>query len=123
MPRSSDSAAPLSTFAQNLRAVIKHSELSVNAWAVKHKFTQSTINRIVTGKQDPTTAQVEAIAAKCGLFAWQMLVPNLDAQNPPVLREANKAESALYERLRQTIAELEELREQGNSGPMGLDDG
>ena len=120
MPKQSDEVV-LSVFATNLLAAIRHSKLSVNAWAKKHKLTQTTVNRIVRGKMDPTTAQVEVIAQSVGLFAWQMLVPGLDPQNPPVLREANKHERELYVRLKQTIEELEELREAGNTTPGSLD--
>lgn len=120
MPIASDDDTPLSVFATNLKALIGRQ--SVNAWAKKHNLTQSTINRIVTGKMDPTTGQVDDIAKAAGLFSWQLLVPQLDPQNPPVLREANSHERDLYNRLKQTIDELEELRERGNTGPGTFDE-
>jgi hypothetical protein len=64
-----------SIFAVNLKALIDRSELSVNAWSKAHKLTQSTINRIVTGEQQPTAKQVEEIAAAAGLDAWRLWMP------------------------------------------------
>lgn len=83
MPRRPDSDKPLSDFASNLKAAIAHSRLSVNAWSIKHGFTQTTINRIVTGKMDPTLGVVKDIAEKCGAAPWQMLTPGFDPKNPP----------------------------------------
>lgn len=68
---------------------------SVNAWAKKYKQVQSTINRIVTGKQDPTTSMLEKIAQALTsngrpTQAWQFLDPNFGAGLHTVTTEAGK---------------------------------
>ncbi len=60
----------------NVLALIERSGLSVNAWALAHHLTQSTIARIAAGKMDPTTAMVQTIADAVGLQAWQLVAPN-----------------------------------------------
>jgi hypothetical protein len=117
---STDEKVPLSTFAANLKAVI--GKRSVNSWAKAHELTQTTINRIVNGKLDPTSRQIELIAERAGLFPYQLMVPNIDPQNPPVLREASDMERQLYQKLKQTIEELAELREGGSTVPGAFDE-
>lgn len=71
--------------AKNLFAIIEHSKLgSVNAWAVKHKLSQTTVNRIVRGTLDPSTATLTEIAKAAGLAAWHLLYPGLDPRHIPV---------------------------------------
>lgn len=65
---------------QNLRRLVRSEKLSVNAWSIRYGLVQSTINRIVTGKLDPSTATLqeisEALARKGVLLeAWQFLAP------------------------------------------------
>jgi len=60
----------------NLDALVEQSGLSVNAWTAKHGLVQTTVARIINGKLDPTTAQLEKIAERIGLQAWQLLAPN-----------------------------------------------
>ena len=73
----------LNTAQSNVAALIAAEGLSVNAWASKYKLVQSSINRIVTGIQDPTAGYLQQIATVVSskgrrrLEAWQLLAPNL----------------------------------------------
>ncbi len=63
---------------RNIAALVASEGLSVNAWATKYRLVQSTINRIVTGRQDPTAGYLhqiaEAVSAKGQqIEAWQLL--------------------------------------------------
>ena len=88
--------------ARNLKALIGGE--SVNSWAKRHKLTQTTVNRIRTGKMEPTVAFLqrvaEAVNAQGGhLEAWQLMVPGFDPRNAPVLLRAGSSEHRLYERI------------------------
>lgn len=109
----------LGTFGRNLRRLIGTG--SVNAWASKHGMTQSTINRIVTGDMDPTERVMAKVAAAVGLDVWQMLVPDMDPQNAPVIQDASAAERKLYAELKVKLDELAEIREGGNTRPSSFD--
>jgi gp16 family phage-associated protein len=80
MPNESQTGAALSVCATNVRALIDESGLSVNAWAKERGLTQSTVNRIVTGKMDPTVSTIEEIAKAVGLVSWQLLAPELGSR-------------------------------------------
>lgn len=92
---------PLPLVARNLKALI--GDESVNAWSKRHGLTQTTINRIATGKMDPTVGQLERIAAAVNeqgghhLSAWSLMVEGFDPKNPPVVLRAGSPELRLYE--------------------------
>ncbi len=87
--------------ARNLSVLI--GEESVNSWSKRHGLTQTTINRIKTGKMDPTVGQLEKIAAAVNeqgghhLSAWSLMVEGFDPKNPPVVLRAGSPELRLYE--------------------------
>lgn len=107
----------LNTVQRNIRALIDREELTVNGWALKHELVQSTINRIVTGKLDPSSSVIERIAGRVGMAGWQLMVPGMNAANPPALRGMTTAESDLYARLQKNIEELALLRGDANTRP------
>lgn len=92
---------PLPLVARNLSALI--GDESVNSWAKRHKLTQTTINRIKTGKMDPTVSLLEKIADSVNeqsgyhLSAWSLMVEGFDPKNPPVVLRAGSPELKLYE--------------------------
>lgn len=75
MPRKRDQAADeeLLTVQANVR---KLTGSSVNAWAKKHGFVQTTINRIVTGQNDVTVTMLVKIARAAKIEPWQLLEPD-----------------------------------------------
>lgn len=99
--------------ARNLAKLI--GDESVNSWAKRHGLTQTTINRIKTGKMDPTVSQLERIATAVNeqgghhLSAWSLMVEGFDPKNPPVVLRAGSPELRLYE-----IFEAAKAREGGD---------
>jgi len=93
--------SPLPLVARNLSKLI--GDESVNAWSKRHGLTQTTINRIKTGKMDPTVSQLEKIAEAVNekgghhLSAWSLLVEGFDPKHPPVILRAGSPELRLYE--------------------------
>ena len=61
---------------------------------------------------------IDRIAVEFKLEPWQLLVPNLDPTNPPVLAPLSDAERKLYAKLRETVEVVGGLmREQGGAPP------
>jgi transcriptional regulator with XRE-family HTH domain len=88
---------PLSVVARNLKALIGEG-VSVNSWALRHKLTQTTINRIVTGKMSPTADQLDKIAAAVNeqggrIEGWHLMVQSFSPRNPPILLTPSAAEA------------------------------
>jgi transcriptional regulator with XRE-family HTH domain len=65
-------------------------------------IAQATIGRILRQETAADLDTIAALARAFNLMAWQMLVPDLDPANPPVVR-LTEAERELYQRL-QTLA-------------------
>lgn len=70
MPKTRD-AEGLSPLATRLLALI--GKQSVNAWSKGHGLEQTTINRIVTGRMDPSFSVIQQIANKLGMQPWQLV--------------------------------------------------
>ena len=56
------------------------------------------------------------------LQAWQLLVPDLSPNNPPVVRGESDAEKALWRKVDGLMRELGELRSEAQTGPGKLSD-
>lgn len=70
------------------------------------KVSQSTIGRIINKQVDATIGTMEVIASKYGLQSWQLLVPELNPSNPPVLREISEKERIFYDSIKLAAQEL-----------------
>lgn len=66
---------------------------------------QTYVGRILNMEVAATIEKVESIAAAFGLQPWQLLVPHLDPNNPPVVH-IDPAEQRLYERIKMAAQEL-----------------
>ena len=85
--------APLKIVSENLSALAaavgltrKNGEPSQSAISRKTngRVDQRTVGRILSGEMCPTIDKLDELASAFGLRAWQLLVPNLDPENPPV---------------------------------------
>lgn len=108
--RMSKDKEALPAVARNIRALIEREGLSVNAWSQKYKLTQSTINRIVIGKMDPSVGTLNSIAAALAdkgqhYEGWHFMVDGFDPGNPPVLLEPSAAERRLYASFKTSVRE------------------
>lgn len=97
---------PHPTLSSNLKALMEaHATLRTQAAVGKAAgIDQRTVGRILNGSHNPTLKHIEALAKCFKLTSWQLLMPGLDPKNLPVAQTA--AERALYDRLRNAVAEL-----------------
>lgn len=79
---------------------------SQNALAQHARVPQSTIGRLLRGEQSPTLDMVERLAQAFDLEPWQMLVPELDATNPPITKQIDDQQRQLWEKFRHAAQEL-----------------
>ena len=85
--------------ADNIGRMIQKSGASVRGWAMSNKLDVRQIDRL-TKKQFATTVDtLDEIAAAIGVQPWQLLVPNMTTENPPLL-VMSPTERELYERVR-----------------------
>jgi hypothetical protein len=86
-----------SVFRENLRRLI--GDVSVNQWSKRHALEQTTIQRLLTGAE-PKLSMIEKIAEAVGLEPWQLLVPLLQPNNPPIAIGAHGPEEVdLWKRI------------------------
>lgn len=77
--------------AANLHALIYHAKAHHRtgrdrlSLATAAGVSPSTVGRIMNLEQAPGIDTLDALARVYGLRAWQLLIPNLDPANPPVL--------------------------------------
>lgn len=70
----------------------------------------ATINRIRRCETGATLDTLDALAGAFDLQPWQLLVPDMQPDNPPVLTAVSDAEKALYERLAKAAQDVANLR-------------
>lgn len=94
--------------ARNLRVLMDMTpDLSSQPKIAKRSgVSQSTVGRLIRGDVRCKLDSLDGVARAFGLQAWQLLVPELDPRNPPLLRELNHHERELYERIREAAQEL-----------------
>lgn len=71
--------------------------------AKKTKLGTGTISRLRNGSVNANLETLEAIAKAFDVEPWQLLVPVMDPNNPPVLQTAGDSERELYRQFK-TIA-------------------
>lgn len=102
---------PRAVLAQNLKALMKtkggpNSQIALGK---KSGVAQATIGRILKQETAASIETVDQLARAFGLEGWQLMVPGMDSQNPPVLMAATPAEKALYDRLRAAVHDIAKL--------------
>lgn len=81
-----------------------------------------TIDRLRRAEAATGIDNIGAIAAAFDLQPWQLLVPDLQPTNPPVLVVETPEMKALFATLRNTAEAIEgRLRDGGNTRPGSLD--
>lgn len=63
-----------------------------NGLAKASKVGQRSIGRILSLEQEPGVDVLHSIAQAYDLQGWQLLIPNFDPANPPLLKEASDTE-------------------------------
>jgi len=101
----------LVVLSENMRAIrkahgITQPQVVANAAAAGHLIRQPTVSRVERRVMVPSLDVLEALAAGLDIAPWQLLVRNLDPNNPPVLREVSPEEAKLWLRLADTAKRL-----------------
>jgi hypothetical protein len=115
-----DSRASRAVIAANLRrlmdrqgrASVTEQDLAKMARRAGESLSQSTINRILNAKVSVGVDHLMILAALFDLEPWQMLVPDLDPDDPPVLASISRRLEEFQGALRRQSEELETLRKQ-----------
>lgn len=83
--------------------------------------SNGTLDRIRRMESACTVDQLDKLAAVFELETWQLLVPALAPNNPPVLQGArSKHERELWRKIERVAAEVDELRDFGATRPGNL---
>jgi transcriptional regulator with XRE-family HTH domain len=95
-------------FRDNLRRLMEadrqlHSQPRL---AAASRVAQTSIGRILRGEQSPTLDMVHKLATAFGLEAWQMLVPDLEPDNPPITKQIDERQHELLKRFRLAAQDL-----------------
>lgn len=95
-------------FRENLRKLMESDRqlASQPKVAASSRVAQTSIGRILRGEQSPTLDMVHKIAMAFGLEAWQMLVPDLEPDNPPITKQIDDRQRELLKRFRVAAQEL-----------------
>ncbi len=105
--------------AANLRALMsrQHPEMTEHELARLAKrhggeLSQSTVHRMLHGQTSCGVDHLATLAMVFELEPWQLLVPDLDPTDPPVLASVSKRLEAFQATLRQQSDEIATLRRQ-----------
>lgn len=67
---------------------------------------QTTVGRIERMQIATTVDMIDGLARAFELEPWQLLTPNLDPKNPPILREPTREERELWKKLTESAKQL-----------------
>lgn len=105
-----DDYDPVQTVAVNLTRLMEHERdrkrtyWTAEAVGKKAEIGHGTVDRVAKGQTRVNIANLQAIAAVFGLRAWQLLVPDMEPDNPPVLKMPSEAERQWYSQLQELIS-------------------
>lgn len=88
--------------AANIKRMIEKSEMSVRGWALQNRLDVRQIDRITKQEFATTIDTLTEIAERIGCQPWQLLVPNMDLSDLPML-VMSQAERELYQKVRAVI--------------------
>jgi transcriptional regulator with XRE-family HTH domain len=92
-------------FAANVKALIKQRDKSdEKKAAARLKMRPFELRRILSGDHYPRLDTVQRFADAYDIEPYQLLVLNLDAENPQVLRFVSPEEEKLYKVLEEAVA-------------------
>lgn len=74
-----------------------------------HAVSKNTVDRAKSASHAINLDNLDSIARAFDMEAWQLLVPNLNPMNPPVMRSIGEAEDELYKNLRTVAHKIVEM--------------
>jgi hypothetical protein len=97
--------------AQNVRQLIdrhyKDSDNKPKALSKATGLSLSSVQRVLSAETGASIDTIEVIANVFELSAYQLVLPNLDVENPQVVSGASAAERAMYAQFRRGQAKME----------------
>ena len=76
------------------------------------KVGKSTVDRVLKSETPFNLDHLDALAKVFKVDSWQLLVPNMQPTNPPVLRSIGQAEDQLYARIGMLVREAAKLEDE-----------
>jgi len=73
------------------------------------KIAHSVMQRVTKAATPFNLDDLQTLAELFGLDAWQLLVPSMSAEHPPVLRSIGPVEDDAYRRMREARKALDEI--------------
>lgn len=114
-------SAALKALRENLGKVLASRKKSEPEFAKLAKIDQKTLWRVLRGPNEPTLETVSKLAKACGLEPWQLLTPDLEPNNPPMLAAQSVRLQALLDNIRNTREAIDGVLErEGNTRPSDL---
>lgn len=99
---------PRTVLAQNLRSLMearKPAPWGNRELARRADIDHKTVSRILDGSHAATIDTIKALADVFGLLPWQMLVPELQPDDPPVT-QLSRTEARLYAKIKSAAVEF-----------------
>lgn len=93
-------------FAANVRALMLRDKQDETAAAKALKMRPFAFRRLLDGEHYPTLKTVQRVAETYDVEPYQLLVLNLNAKNPQVLRVLSPTEEKLYKAFEEARREL-----------------
>ena len=86
-------------FVMNLKKLYESKGWSRTQASREWKIPYRTFESIIKLERCPSLDTAESIAKSSGYELWQMLAPNFNPMNPPLVRDMSNDEIAFYARL------------------------
>lgn len=93
--------------AKNIKALMQKHDHSENDLFKLSKVAQSTINRTLKRESAITIDKLDAIAHVYGVASWQLMIPDLDTDNPQMLKVLSIKEQNFYIKMQAVMKELQ----------------
>ena len=95
--------------ALNLKALMDDRKMSQMEVHRRSKIAQSSIGRILRQEVAADLDTLAAIARAFDLDPWQLLVPNIDPKNLPVMQPLSTREREMYKRLHEAVTDIAKI--------------
>lgn len=92
---------------KNLKSLRAKSQLSQEEFAKKFSMQQRAYGRLENGENWQHLESLEKIASANDLHVWQLLLPDLDISNPPMLAKDSDKQKVFYDKIKAVMKEIQ----------------
>jgi transcriptional regulator with XRE-family HTH domain len=92
--------------ASNLKKLREANNETQSGFAKKCGMAQRVYGRLENGENWQHLESLDKIARTYDLQVWQLLLPEFNPSNPPLIRKASDKELAFYEKIKDAAKEL-----------------